>query len=213
MKIRKLARKKYSGSGMTVVEMLIAMFVFVLIMVGSVFLLRQINKRYGFAIEQGVSVNQIQHSLKTMIEEVRKGRVADSGAYAIQSADKFDFVFFADIDNDDATERTHYYLQNGSVKKGVTKSSGTPPAYPSGDQNTVTIANYVQNTSNQPLFYYYNSNYPADQTNNPLATPVTQVNAIRLVKVDIYYNLDPYRSPDNIRLESYVEMRNLKDNW
>jgi len=198
---------------MTLVEMLVAMFIFILIMVGSVYLLRQIYKRYGFAMEQGMSVSQVQHSLKTMIEEIRRTSQADSGAYAVQSADKFDFVFFADIDGDGVVERTHYYLQNGSIKKGVTEPSGTPAVYPSGDQVVTTIANYVQNTSSQPMFYYFNSSYPVDQTNNPMATPVSQLDLVRMVKVDIYYNLDPYRSPDNIRLESYVEMRNLKDNW
>lgn len=198
---------------MTLVEMLIAMFIFILIMGGSIYLLSQIYKRYGFVMEQGISANQVQHSLKMMIEEIRRTSQADSGAYAVQSADKFDFVFFADIDNDSTVERVHYYLQNQSIKKGVTKPSGTPAVYPSGDQVVTTIVNYVQNTSGQPMFYYFNSSYPADQTNNPLAVPVSQVNMIRLVKVDIYFNLDPYRSPDNIRLESYVEMRNLKDNW
>lgn len=198
---------------MTVVEMLIAMFIFVLIIVGSVYLLHQIYKQYGFAMEQGMSVNQVQHSLKMMIEEIRRASQADSGAYAIQSADDFDFVFFADIDGDGSTERAHYYLENESIKKGVTKPSGTPAVYPSGDQSVSTIAEHVVNTSLQPLFYYYDSNYPADQVNNPKTTPVGQVDLLRLVKVDIYYNLDPLRSPDNIRLESYVEMRNLKDNW
>ena len=38
------------------------------------------------------------------------------------SADKFDFVFFADIDNDNMTERVHYYLQNDIDKKRSNKT-------------------------------------------------------------------------------------------
>jgi type II secretory pathway pseudopilin PulG len=205
--------QKFRNSGMTVVEMLIAMFIFMLIMGGSIFLLQQIYQRYGFAMEQGMSVNQVQHSLKIMIEEIRRASVADSGAYPIQNATNFDLVFFGDIDNDGITERVHYYLQNESIKKGVTKPSGIPPTYPSGDQTTTTIGNYIKNIVNQPLFSYFNSSYPADQVNNPLTDPVSQINTIRMIKIDIYFNLDPLKAPDNIRLESYVEMRNLKDNW
>jgi len=199
--------------GMTVIEMLISIFVFCLIIAGSVFLLQQIYKRYGFSMEQGMSVTQVQHSLKIMIEEIRRAKEADSGAYPVQSADKFSFTFYTDVDNDSTTEKVHYFLDGTSIKKGVSEPSGTPPVYPSGDQSVTIIGNYVHNTASQPLFSYYDPNYPADQTNNPIATPVSQVDQIRMVKADIYFNLDPYRSPDNIRLESYVEMRNLKDNW
>ena len=206
-------KKNFSRSGLTIVEMLIAIFIFVLMMGGSVFLLSQIYKRYGFSMEQGMSVNETQGAMKVMIEEIRRARQADSGAYPIVSADDFDFVYYSDINKDHVTERVHYYLENKMIKKGIAEPSGTPPAYPAGDQSVSVIAEHVQNTTDEPLFLYYNSDYPQDQVNNPLTTPVTRVSQIRLVKVDIFFNLDPYRSPDNIRLESYVEMRNLKDNW
>lgn len=205
--------KHFFQQGLTIIEMLITIFIFALMMGGSVFLLSQIYKRYGFAMEQGISVNKTQRAMKIIIEEIRRARQADSGAYAIENADSFDFVFYSDIDADGVTERVHYYLENNKIKKGIAEPSGNPPSYPVNDQSISTIAEYIQNAIDQPLFSYYNSNYPNDQINNPLDTPVAQVNKIRLVKVDIFFNLDPYRTPDNIRLESYVEMRNLKDNW
>lgn len=198
---------------MTLVEMLIAMFIFVLMMFGSTFLLSQIYKRYGFAMEQGMSTHAVQHSLKIVLEELRGIRQSDAGAYPIEEAEDFSFTSFSDSDRDGATERIHYYFENGEIKKGVTEPSGTPPSYTEGDQSVSTIAEHVVNTSGQPLFYYFDGNYPVDQENNPLTTPVSQISDIRMVKIDIFYNLDPYRSPDNVRLESYVELRNLKDNW
>lgn len=206
-------RRNFSQCGLTIVEMLIAMFIFVLVMVGSAYLLSQIYKRYGFAMEQGMSVNETQRAMKVIVEEIRRARQADSGAYSIVTADDFDFVYYSDIDGDDVTERVHYYLDGEIIRKGVTEPSGTPPAYPAGDQSVSVIAEHIQNTADEPLFSYYNSNYPQDQVNNPLAVPVVQVNQVRLVKIDIFFNLDPFHSPDNVRLESFVEMRNLKDNW
>lgn len=206
-------KKNFSQGGLTIVEMLIAIFIFVLMMGSSAFLLSQIYKRYGFAMEQGMSVNETQRAMKVIIEEIRRARQADSGAYSIVSADDFDFIYYSDTDGDGVTERVHYYLDGETIKKGIADPSGTPPAYPAGDQSVSVIAEHIQNAVDEPLFSYYNSDYPQDEVNNPLAVPVTQVSQIRLVKVDIFFNLDPYRSPDNIRLESYVEMRNLKDNW
>jgi hypothetical protein len=193
--------------------MLIAMVIFSLVLIGTLMLIKYIYKNYGFAMEQGLSLNEVQKGLKVLTDDIRGVRQADSGAYAIVSADKFDFIFYTDIDNDNITERIHYYLQGSSVKKGVTVPAGTPPSYPSGDQSTTTLATHVINTADQPLFYFYDTNYPIDQTNNPLAAPVSDINKIRLVKIDMFYNLDPFRAPNNIRLESFVEMRNLKDNW
>lgn len=208
-----MIRREVSQTGLTLVEMLIAIFIFGLMMVGSAFLLSQIYKRYAFSMEQGMSTSETERAMKVMIEEIRRARQADTGAYAIVSADDFDFVYYSDIDKDNVTERVHYYLDGDAIKKGIAEPSGTPPAYPSEDQSVSIIAEHIQNAAGEPLFSYYNSDYPADQVSNPLTTPVTQVNQIRLVKIDIFFNLDPYRSPDNIRLESYVEMRNLKDNW
>lgn len=203
----------HSQKGLTLVEMLIAMVIFSLVLIGTLMLIKYIYKNYGFAMEQGLSLNEVQKGLKTMTDDIRGGRQADSGAYAVVSADKFNFSFYNDINNDNITERVHYYFQDNSIKKGVTSPTGTPPSYPSGDQSTATLVTHVINTSDQPLFYFYDTNYPVDQANNPIAVPVTDVSKIRLVKIDMFYNLDPFRAPNNIRLESFVEMRNLKDNW
>ena len=215
MNIREIFGKKrlFSQKGLTLVEMLVAMLIFSVILIGTLLLIKYIYKNYGYAMEQGLSLNEVQRGIKVLEDDIRGVRPADSGAYAVVSADKSSFVFYADVDNDRITERVHYYLQNQTIKKGITKPSGTPPSYPAQDQTTTTLVTHVINTAAQPLFYFYDTNYPADQTNNPIAAPVTDVNKIRLVKVDIFYNLNPFRAPDNVRLESFVEMRNLKDNW
>lgn len=198
---------------MTLVEMIIAMFIFLLIMFGSMYLLSQIYKRYGFAMEQGMSTNAVQHSLKVILEEIRGIRQSDAGSYPIEEAGDNSFTVFLDIDKDGITEKIHYFFENGEIKKGLTDPIGTPPVYPEGDQSVSVITDSVVNTAEQPLFYYFNGDYPVDQENNPLDAPVSSASDIRMVKIDIFYNIDPFRSPDNVRLESYVELRNLKDNW
>lgn len=212
-KTMRIENAAHSNSGMTLVEMLIAMSIFLLIMAGSVYLLAQIYKNYGFSMEQGMAVSGVENSLKHMIEDIRGIRQSDAGAYPIESADNFDFVFYANVDGDSATERVHYFLENNLIKRGVSNPAGTPPSYPAGDETVTTIAESVVNSAAQPIFRYFNTNYPADQTNNPLAVPVSPVADIRLVKVDAYVNIDPFRAPNNIRLETFVMLRNLKNNW
>ena len=199
--------------GMSLTEMLVAISIFMLIMLGAVYLLGWIYRQYGFSMELGVSVNQAQRGLKTIVKDIRGIRQADSGAYAVESADSFDFVFYADVDKDGITEKVHYFLENESVKKETSKPSGSPPVYPSLYETSATLVEHVVNTADQPLFTFYNEDYPADLVNNPLSAPVSGISEIRLVKTDIFFNLDPYRNPDNIRLESYIALRNLKDNW
>ena len=70
------------------------------------------------------------------------------------------------------------------------------------------MANYVVNERDNPIFYYYNGNYPGDTVNNPLATP-TSPGAIRLIRVHLYVNINPIHAPDNINIESFVTLRNL----
>lgn len=211
--LMQIQTSKKFNSGMTVVEMLIAICIFLMIMTGSTYLLAKIYKNYGFAMEQGMSVAAVEHSLKYIIEDIRGMRQSDAGAYPIESADDFDFIFYSDVDKDNVTERVHYYLENNLIKRGVSNPSGTPPVYPTEDETVTTLAEHIVNAGLQPLFCYFNTDYPADQVNNPLTTPVSPVADIRLVKTDVFVNLDPFRSPDNIRLESYVTLRNLKDNW
>jgi len=203
----------FSQKGLSLVEMLIAIAIFSMILVGTLLLIKYIYKNYGFAMEQGLSLNEVQKGIKVLTDDIRGARAADSGAYPIASADKSNFTFYADIDNDKITERVHYYLQNQVIMKGIARPSGSPPIYPSADQTATVLVTHVINTADQPLFYYYDTNYPDDLANNPIASPVSDVNKIRLVKADIFYNLNPFRAPDNVRLESFVEMRNLKDNW
>jgi hypothetical protein len=94
---------------------------------------------------------------------------------------------------------------------GITEPTNSlPRTYPAGDQQTQTIAENIINTPGTPIFYFYNRDYPGDTVNNPVDTPAA-VGDIRLVKVYLEINVDPNRAPDHIKMESFVELRNLND--
>lgn len=208
-----LSFRNRTSKGLTLVEMLMAIFIVSAGMLGFTLLFSSSWKSNKFSIETGVTVIQVNRALNQITMNLRKVRQADDGDYPIESGSSFDLKVYADVDDDGTTERLHYWLDTATdqVKLGITDPvAGTPPTYPSGDTTTRVIANYIVNDATQPLFYYYNANYPGDTTNNPLATPV-DIHSVRLVRVLLRMNIDPVRAPNNINVESFVDLRNLEN--
>lgn len=193
---------------MTIVEMLIAIAIFVICMEGFTLLFVKSFKFNKFAYEEGVASATAQRATEDVVKNIRRARQADSGAYLVKSAGEFDFVFYCDYDEDGDTERLHYFLQNGSLKRGVANPSGSPITYPDNDQEVSTVTQYVVNTSGEPIFKYFNKDFPADLVANPLALPINPED-VRLVRVFLRINIDPGSAPENINVESFARLRNI----
>jgi hypothetical protein len=94
---------------------------------------------------------------------------------------------------------------------GIREPSGTMPVtYASGDGSVITIASHIVNDAGTPIFEYYNKDYPSDITHNPMSVPAS-VSDVRIVKIHFHININPNRAPDNIEMQSFVELRNLND--
>lgn len=195
--------------GMTLIEMLMAIFILTIGMIGVDLLFVNSWKNNKFILEMGNASLIASHSVNAVAGDLRKVRQADNGSYPLVSGDGFSLTAYLDIDNDGVTERVHYYLDNGALYRGVTEPATTMPvSYPSGDQTVVKLADYISNTGSDPLFQYYNRDYPSDTVHNPLATPVAVQN-VQLVKIHLLVNIDPVNAPNNINIESFVELRNI----
>ncbi|NTW14119.1 MAG: prepilin-type N-terminal cleavage/methylation domain-containing protein [Candidatus Moranbacteria bacterium] len=196
-------------AGMTLVEVVVTIFIMTIGMAGfSMLFIRSWNLN-RFILETGVASATASRGVDGLVSDLRKIRQGDDGSYPVVSGDNFDLVAFIDVDNDGKTERVHYYLQNSLLKRGVTEPAATQPVtYPAGDQTTTTIARYIANTTDKPIFFYYNDNYPGDTVNNPLNTPIAIQDA-RLVKVRLIVNINPNRAPEETTIESFAEFRNL----
>lgn len=201
--------KLNNNVGMSLTEMIIGIAIMILLMGAiSMFLIKSFYiNRYSY--EQGLNVAALQNSLRSMTTSLREAKQSDSGEYMFIYADDFEIIFYANIDDDDATERVHYYLQGEKLRMGISEGSGFPLTYPSGDSETRIIGDGIVNTASQPLFYYYNQNYPVDTVNNPLATPANPSD-VGMVKVDVYANVDPEHSPDASHIETIVRPRNIR---
>lgn len=192
-------------------EMLIAIGIFTIGMAGFTVLFARSWITNHFILEEGQASLVASRAVEGLVSDLRRIRQADSGEYPILSCDDFDLVVFIDIDGDDVTEKVHYFIDDEELKRGISNPSGVPPVYPDEDEEVETLTNYVYNSGIQPAFYYYNHEYPGDAEHNPMDTPVADIEDVRLVKIHLLINIDPGRTPENVNIESFAELRNLND--
>lgn len=198
--------------GLTLIELIVAIGIMLIVMQGFTFLFLKSWDTNKFILEEGIASASVSHTVNKIIKELRGVRQADNGDFPVASGSDFDLKVYIDIDGDTVTERVHYFLDlnTDQMKMGVTKPTGsTPVTYPATDDTVTVLAKYIVNESNNPVFYYYNKNYPGDTTNNPLAVPV-KVGDVRLIRVHLLLNIDPIHAPNNINIESFVDLRNLE---
>ena len=145
---------KQKKLGFTLLEMLVSIAIFsLLVLGGSIILVKGI--RYNNIIwDQLESQSDIRRVLFDVANTIRKAEQSSNGAFAIESADDYELVFYANVDSDSSREKVRYFLENNSLKKGVTKIDDNF-AY-SGLEDVDVLANYVVNFSDGlSLFYYY----------------------------------------------------------
>jgi type II secretory pathway pseudopilin PulG len=206
-----MLRKIKNKNGMSLVEMLIAIGIFTIGILGFTLLFTRSWRQNSYTMEMGQTSMAVSRGVNEMAGYLRKVRQGDDGSYPVISANDNDLVVFCDYDKDDITERLHFYRNGAAVIMGIRKpTAGLPKTYAAGDAETKTIASNIVNSAGTPIFAYYDSSYPEDSVHNPIATPAMVPN-VRLVRIDLHMNIDPNRAPDNIQIQTFVEMRNLND--
>lgn len=204
---------KQTLKAMTLVELMVAIAIVLISMEGFTYLFLKTWDTNKFIIEEGMASTAASRATNKIVIQLRAVQQGDNGDYPIESADDFDLVFYCDVDDDGTAERVHYFLDdaNDQLKLGISDPLATNPVtYPSNDTTVTVVANYIVNEASNPIFFYYNENYPGDTVNNPLATP-SNVGDIQMVQVHLYVNINPVHAPDNINIESFVDLRNLHD--
>ncbi len=202
-------RRKYSG--MSLVETMVAIAIFLLMMSGlSVLFIRSFSSN-AFIMEEGRAAFFDQRAVQGVVNDIRRSRQADNGAYPLESVSGDAMTFYADIDGDGQTERIHYFLDGTVLRRGVRHPTvGMPVTYAAGDGDVTVVATAITNAADQPVFAYYDAGYPGDTVRNPLTTPIA-IADVRLVKVHLVMNIDSSHVSDNIDLESFAEPRNLNE--
>lgn len=187
----------------TLIETLVTIFVFALAM-GAVFGLVTLGYRtQSYTFQQSTAINEGRRGIEIMVREIREARGGDDGSYIIEKAEDFEFIFYSDIDKDNAVERVRYFIEGTNFKKGVIDPSGWPIKYDLNEEKLFILSQYVRNQP--PIFKYY------DSQGIELSSPA-RLKDTKLMKVYLVINIDPNRPPQDFVLESSVQIRNLKTN-
>ena len=203
-------RKKQPNNGITLVETVVALGIFVIIVVAWNSIIVQSFRSAEFGRQQQDAIREAQKGIEIMTQELREASTAENGAYALDTADDNQIIFYSDIDKDVYTERVRYWIDGTSLKKGVIEPTGNPLDYNLNNEQIKVISNFVNNGS-QPLFTYYNEDYPYDTDNNPLPAPARLIDT-KLIHIFLRINIDPSKAPKDFDVESDVQLRNLKTN-
>jgi prepilin-type N-terminal cleavage/methylation domain-containing protein len=205
-----MRNKKYQQSGFTIIEMLVVS-VMMVVLAGAIFGLNYIiGQSQSFAFRSFMTVDQTNASVTMMVKELRTAQYGDNGAYPVELADYQNIVFYSDIDVDGDSEKVRYYLDGTELMKTVTEPTGVPPQYLPSNEITKSVASNVRN-GGSPLFYYFNANYPSDTQNNPMTYPAS-IAGVRMVQIVLRINADESKPSSDYILDSFTNIRLLKDN-
>ena len=200
----------YRPLGFTLLEVMISLGIVAIILVAFIGIQILVRQSYQFSFNTYVTVNRANSVTEQLVRTIRRARAADNGAYALEVFNDQELAFYADIDNDSQAERVRYFLEGEELKRGVIEPTGFPVTYPSENEAVKVMTEYVRNGSD-PVFYYYNRDWPTDTTNNPL--PLAQrLNETQFIQVFFKINVNPDRPEGEFVLSPYVQLRNLKDN-
>jgi len=92
---------------------------------------------------------------------------------------------------------------DNEFRKGVTNPVGQPATYPSDQEKISILSHYVRNAS--PIFQYFNEDGDIIVEN-----PARLIDT-KMMKVFLVVNVNPVKAPYDFELESYVQLRNLKE--
>lgn len=199
---------KKCNKGITLVETVtVVMIMSFVLLAMSLFFVRmwQMN---NFSLELGYATMVASRGVDQAVKNIRRASRGGNGAFAVESAGSTEMIFYANYDDDEAIERVRYFLNDAdhTFNVGVTQldTVAVPPRYNYQTEEEVKqVANFVvNNPADEPIFTYYNLQ------NEQLASPTTATQ-VSMVKILLFVNVDEIKQPNNVRIESYVVMRNL----
>ena len=197
-------------TGFTLIELLLGMGMFVALVAAVIALQSLLTQGENFSLSSFLTAENGNSALQTLTSELRNARQSENGSFPIAEASDQQIIFYSNADSDEDIERARYFLQGSEFKKGTINPTGFPALYPDETEVVKTVAEFIQNGSN-PVFSYYNQDWPGDQVNNPLPTPASLTD-ISLVKISVRVNEDPAREEGEFTLEPFVQIRSLKTN-
>ncbi len=188
--------------GFTLAEVLVVIAILSMVSIALSTAIVQTYKGNAYVFEAASSVDNARRGIGDALKYLREATQGEDGSYPIATAATSSITFYADVDDDFPVERVRVYLLSGTLYRGVTNVSGSPPSYTGQPEVIETVVGYVRNDASSPLFTYYDSNGAL------LASPVN-VADVAFITMDIRVDLNPTRAPNVYTLTGSASLRNL----
>lgn len=159
--------------------------------------------------EQLSKQNDGRIASQDFLNDLRRASYSSVGAYPIELATANQIIFYSNIDTDSWKERVRYFVSGTTLRRGVTKPTGTPLTYNPANEVAVDVAHDLNNTT--ALFYYYDQNYNGITNTSTMTFPV-DISKVRVIGIKLWLDLRPNVSPAPLYIEGKTEIRNLKSN-
>lgn len=201
-------RFRSAEHGLTLIETLIAVALIGLMIPAIIAFLWggfNLNRRAQGAMLNQQNARRIIDNIKRNLREVTTG---SGNQYPLDSCEALEFVFYADIDENESVEKIRYFLSGEDFKVGITAPAGT--TYPSGDEVVSTPMSGILNSGASPLFEYYNASYTG--SGSALSQPVS-CSEVRLVRIRFMIDMAIELAPGAFEVSSTIQLRNLKNNF
>lgn len=195
--------------GFTLIEIVVVIGILAAIGVTLGTFQTDVFKNNKFSMDSLNTTQDARSIIATMVKELRSASPGSNGSFTIVQAATNTITFFSDIDGDNLKEQVRYFVATTTLKKGIIKPTGNPLSYSNNNETFNYLAYNIRNSSTTPIFEYYDSNYMG--TSSPLAQPVTTTQ-VKLIKINLMIDVDPYKAPVIRTYTSQVNIRNLKDN-
>lgn len=193
--------------GMSLVEMLVAIAVMSIVMLGVTQFFVHIWPMNQFAIDSAEAQLVANQSVTRLTSLFRNMRQSDAGEYALLAVGSEGVAFFADVDADGDVERLRVFREDSDLRMGTIEPAGTPVSYPLDQETLSTLATHVRNGSGglpSEMFHYF------DEGNHEL-TGSFSISDVRMIKIDIFIDINPSLSPEPVHFESFASIRNLSE--
>jgi prepilin-type N-terminal cleavage/methylation domain-containing protein len=203
-------KNKIANRGVTLIEMVIVISILGILGLGLVGLQYILGQNQTLVFKSYLELNDANDVASQFSREFRLARTSDNGAYAIQTANDNEIIFYSDVDFDGQTEKIRYTLSGNEFSRGITEPTANPISYPTNDEVVKSLSDIVRN-STQSAFVYYNEDWPSDTINNPLSSPIS-TGDIKLVKLYLRINTKNNDPDGDYIIETYAQPRTLKQN-
>lgn len=189
--------------GMTFIEMLVWISVFLAAMwaiVGSILSFYRANT---YTLEQAQAVSEARRSVEKVTAAIREANYSNEGAYPVISIGPDSFAFYTDTDTDPVVEKVRYFVEGTEFKRGLVDPAGDPPNY-TVPETVDTVAYFVRNLSQSVTTFHYFDLAGAE------ITDMNDVSDMRFVRIDTVINISPDKLPNELLLRASATLRNLR---